>query len=91
MAFTFPIYTPAGTPILINAGDNVQSIINAAPANAEFKFGAGTFVGPFTPRNGDSYYGTVTSNVLTSKIIGSTTLTGFASIGCLWRNSMEQR
>jgi Right handed beta helix region len=58
---------PGGTPhpgtapansLVINPGDNVQSIVNANPAGTNFLFSAGTYSGlSISPSNNDGFYG----------------------------------
>lgn len=68
---------PVGIPI--QTTDNVQTIVNAAPANSTFLFKSGIHYGTLTVRSGDTY------NAESGAILsGATLLTGWTGSSAPW-------
>src|ERR1700719_1401811 len=55
---TGTVYAPPANAVVIPAGANIQSVINAHPAGTAYLLSAGTYTGQtIQPNSGDSFYG----------------------------------
>jgi parallel beta-helix repeat protein len=74
-----PLSAPAGA-IILQVGDKISAIVNAAPTGATFYFEAGVYRGvSLTPKSGQTFIG-AEGAILT----GAAVLTGFTRQGNLW-------
>ena len=70
---------PAGA-IILNPGDNIAALVNAAPAGATFYFEPGVYRGvSLAPKNGQTFIG-AEGAILN----GSAVLTGWTQSGNVW-------
>src|SRR6201995_1864942 len=74
-----PTSAPAGA-IILNPGDNVSSIVNAAPAGATFYFEPGVYRGvSLVPKDGQTFIG-----AQGAVLDGSAVLTNWTQSGNTW-------
>ncbi len=77
-----PAPTPTSVPsgIVVNPGDNVASIVAAAPAGSTFHLTSGVYrMQQIVPQTGDTFIGDSGAD-----LTGATVLTNFSNVGGLW-------